>query len=80
VGIRGPHPLRHVALQHDGDDRCRRRFSFEAVPVGRYDVLVHASSGDWVSTVMALGELSDRFAVEEGAATDLGSVDLAPAG
>jgi ligand-binding sensor domain-containing protein len=55
-------------------------FSFEAVPVGRYDVLVNASSGDWVSAVMALGALSERFAVQEGAATDIGSVDIAPAG
>lgn len=53
------------------------RFSFEGVPVGRYDVIIQASSGDWVSAVRTLGPLSDRFTVQEGAPTDVGSVDIA---
>jgi ligand-binding sensor domain-containing protein len=52
------------------------RFSFEGVPVGRYDVIINTSTGDWVSGAQTLGPLSARFAVQEGAATDVGSIDI----
>ena len=54
------------------------RFLFEGVPVGRYDIAVPSSSGDWESAVRTLGPSALRFAVQEGAETDVGRIEIAP--